>query len=81
MADQTSASRSVNEDYRQVTLDDRQVELWSAMDSGAIVDLAGPSELPVPKEEEDLFHFSDDDDGGDGDDADNLDWSAFDGRN
>ena len=79
-------SRSVNEDYRQVTLDDRQAELWSAMDHGDnFVDLAGPSELPAPKEEEeeeDSFHFSsaDDDDGGDGDDADSLDWSAFDGR-
>ena len=74
-------SRSVNEDYRQVTLDDRQAELWSAMDSGAVVDLAGPSELPAPKEEEeeDSFHFSsaDDDDGGDGDEAEGLDYSAF----
>ena len=71
-------SWSVNEDYRQVMLDDLQTELWSAMDSGAIVDLAGPFELPAPKEEEDSFHFSDDDD--DGDDADSLDWSAFGNR-
>ena len=68
--------RSVNEDYRQVTLNDRQAELWSAMDHGDnFVDLAGPSEPPAPKEEdEESFHFSDDDD-----DADSLNWSAFDG--
>ena len=53
------------------------------MDHGAnFVDLAGPSELPAPKEEEeeeDSFHFSSAgaDDGGDADDAESLDWSAF----
>ena len=76
-------SRSVNEDYRQVTLDKRQAELWATMDSGAVVDLDGPSELPAPKEEEDsfdLYDFSDDDGGGDGNGADSMDWSAFDGR-
>ena len=57
-------NRSVDEDYRHVTLDDRRAQLWSAMDSGAIVDLAGPSELPAPKEEEE----------------DSLDWSVFDRR-
>ena len=70
-------SRSVNEDYLQVTLNDRQAELWSAMDSGAVVDLAGPSEPSAPKEE---GSFDFDDDGCDDDDADSLDWSAFDNR-
>ena len=72
--------RSVNEDCRQVTLNDRQAELWSTMDHGDnFVDLAGPSEPPAPKEEDESFHFSDDDDDG-GDGADSLDWSAFDSR-
>jgi hypothetical protein len=40
------------------------------------VDHAGPSEPPAPKEEEDdwSFNFSDEESG---DDADNLDFSAF----
>jgi hypothetical protein len=52
------------------------------MDHGEnFVDLVGPSAPPAPKEEDDWsFDFSDDDGGGDGDDADNLDFSAFDGR-
>ncbi|KAK1698067.1 hypothetical protein QYE76_014764 [Lolium multiflorum] len=44
--------RSVDEDYRHITLDPRQAAVWSAMDHGAnFVDLAGPSEMPAPKEE------------------------------
>jgi hypothetical protein len=72
--------RSVDEDYRQITLDPRQAAVWSAMDHGKnFVDLTGPSEPPAPKEEEDdwSFAFSDDDGGGDADDADNLDYNTF----
>jgi hypothetical protein len=36
--------RSVNEEYRQIMLEPRQVAVWSAMDHGEnFVDLAGPS--------------------------------------
>jgi hypothetical protein len=72
--------RSVDEDYRQITLDPRQAAVWSAMDHGKnFVNLAGLSEPPAPKEEEDdwSFDFSDEDGGGEGDDADNLDYSTF----
>jgi hypothetical protein len=48
--------RSVKEDYRQITLNPRQVAVWSAMDHGEnFIDLAGPSEPLAPKEEEDDF--------------------------
>jgi hypothetical protein len=61
------AGRSVEEDYRQMTLDPRQAVVRSAMDHGEnFVDLAGPSEPPAPKEEEDdwSFDLSGDDDNG-----------------
>jgi hypothetical protein len=36
--------RSIEEDYRQIMLNRRQSEVWSAMDQGEnFVDLAGPS--------------------------------------
>lgn len=68
---------SVDEDYRQITLDPRQAAVWSTMDHVEnFVDLAGPYAPPAPKEEDDWsFDFSDDD----GNDVDNLDFSAFDG--
>jgi hypothetical protein len=75
--------RSVDEDYRQMTLDPRQAAVWSAMDHGEnFSDFAGPSEPPVPREEEDdwSFDLSGDDIGNDGDDANNLDYNAFRGR-
>ena len=51
-------------------MDPRQATVWSARDHGAnFVDLAEPSELPAPKEEKD-----------DGDDRNNVDFSAFDAR-
>jgi hypothetical protein len=61
-------------------LDPRQTAVWSAMDHGEnFVDLAGPSESPTPKEEEDdwSFELSGDEIGNDGDDANNLDYNAF----
>ncbi|KAK1641926.1 hypothetical protein QYE76_059731 [Lolium multiflorum] len=70
-------------DYRQITLDARQAAVLSAMDHGKnFVDLAGPSEPLTPKKEEDdwSFDFSDDDSGGDGNDAENLDYNTFKGR-
>jgi hypothetical protein len=67
--------RSVEEDYRQMRMDLRQAAVWSAGDHGAnFVNLAGPSELPAPKEEDDWSLSSSSSDGGD---ADNLDFSAF----
>jgi hypothetical protein len=68
-----NVSRSVKEDYRQITLNWRQSEVWCAMDHGEIfVDLASPSQPPASKAEDDdcSFDFSDKDDSGD--DADNL---------
>jgi hypothetical protein len=69
--------RSIDEDNRQITLDPWQAAVWSARDHGAnFVDLAGPSEPPVPKEEEeddDTWSF-----GSSNDDGNNLDFSAFD---
>ncbi|KAK1606656.1 hypothetical protein QYE76_030329 [Lolium multiflorum] len=45
--------RSVEEDYRQMTMELRQAAAWYARDHDAnFVDLAGPSELPAPKKEE-----------------------------
>jgi hypothetical protein len=77
--------RFVNEDYRQITMDPRQVAVWSDRDHGAnFVDLAGPSELPTPKEEktdDDSWSFrQSSDEGDDGEDGNNLDFSAFDSR-
>ena len=47
--------RSVDEDYKHLTLNDLDASLWSAMDHGEnYVDLAGPSQPqppPAPKEE------------------------------
>jgi hypothetical protein len=72
--------RSVEEDYWQITLDPRQAAVWSAMDHGEnFVNLAGPSEPPAPKEKEDDWSFDLSSDDG-GDNADNLDYSAFRGR-
>jgi hypothetical protein len=46
--------RSIDEDYQQITLAPRQAAAWSARDHGEnFVDLAGPSEPPSPKEEDD----------------------------
>jgi hypothetical protein len=59
-----------------MTLDPRQAAVWYAMDHYEnFVDLAGPSEPATPKEEEDDWSFD-----LFGDDADNLDYSAFWGR-
>ena len=71
--------RPVDEDYRQLSYDEREVELWSTMDYGNYVDLAGgaPSPPPAPKEDEDNWEASDDDNNG-GDGADSGDYSAFD---
>ena len=57
--------------------------MWSARDHGAnFVDLAGPSELPAPKEEKADEEEADEDDswsfGASSDDGDDLDFSAFD---
>jgi hypothetical protein len=68
-----NVTRSVKEDYRQITLNRRQSEVWCAIDHGEIfVDLASPSQPPASKAEDDdcSFDFSDKDDSGD--DADNL---------
>jgi hypothetical protein len=78
--------RPVDEDYWQITLDPWQAAVWSAMDHDKnSVDLAGPFEPLTPKEEEDnwSFDFSDNDSGGDSgdDDADNFDYSTFEGLN
>jgi hypothetical protein len=74
--------RSVDEDYRKMTVDPRQAAAWSARDHGAnFVDLAGPSVQPAPKEEEEDdadWSFGTSNDGGD--DGNNLDFSAFDAR-
>jgi hypothetical protein len=69
--------RSVDEDYRQITLDPRQALGWSTRDHGAnFFDFAGPSEPPASKEEED-----DDDDWSfrtSSNDGNNLDFSDVD---
>jgi hypothetical protein len=69
------AGRSVEEDYRQMTLDPRQAAVWSARDHNAnFVDLAGPSEPPAPKgEEDDDWSFGSSTD----DDANNLDFNSL----
>jgi hypothetical protein len=65
---------SVDEYYQQMTLDPTQAAVWYAMDHCEnFVNLAAPSEPPAPKEEE--VSLSGDNDG---DDVDNLDFSAFD---
>jgi hypothetical protein len=75
----TSSSAAVDEEYRQITMDPRQVAVWSARNHGAnFVDFTGPSQLPAPKVEKD-----DDDDWSfepssvDGDDGKNIDFNAF----
>jgi hypothetical protein len=51
--------RSIEEDYQQMMMDPRQAAVWSAKDHDAnFVDLAGPSELPAPKEEEEEDDWS-----------------------
>jgi hypothetical protein len=75
--------RSVDEDYRQITMEPRQAAVWSAKDHGAnFVDLAGPSELPAQKEEKanDNGDWSFGPSSDDGDDGNNLNFSAFDSR-
>jgi hypothetical protein len=53
--------RSSNEDYRQVTYNAREVELWCSRDSDNFVDLAAvePSPPPTSKQDED-WEFSTD---------------------
>jgi hypothetical protein len=66
---------SVDEDYRQ------QAVVWSARDHSAnYVDLAGPSELPTPKEEKADEEEADDADSWSfgSSSGDKLDFSAFD---
>jgi hypothetical protein len=59
-------------------MDLRQAAVWSARDHDAnFVDLAGPSELPAPKEEKDDDDWSF---GPSSDDGNNLDFSSFDAR-
>jgi hypothetical protein len=73
--------RSVEEDYRQMTLDPRQAAVLSARDHGAnFVDFAGPSEPPAPKEEEEDDDWSFGISSNDGDDGNNLDFSVFNAR-
>jgi hypothetical protein len=68
--------RSVEEDYRQITMDPRQTTMHSARDHGSnFIELTEPFELPAPKEEED-----DDNDwsfGTSNDDGDDLVFSIF----
>jgi hypothetical protein len=71
---------SVDEDYRHIAVDLWQTAVWSARDNDAnYVDLAGPAELPAPKEEkadeEEANSWSF---GSSSDDGDDLDFSAFD---
>jgi hypothetical protein len=69
---------SVDEDYRQIAMDPRQVAMWSARDHDAnFVDLAGPSELPTSKEKKADYDCSFGPFSGNGDD---LDSSTFDSR-
>ncbi|KAK1697155.1 hypothetical protein QYE76_013852 [Lolium multiflorum] len=65
---------------RKIATDPRHAVVWSAKDHGAnFVDLAGPSELPAPKEkkanEDGSWSF-----GASINDGDDLDFSAFDSR-
>lgn len=72
--------RFVDEEYRHIAIDPRQAAVWSARDHDAnYVDLAGPSELPAPKEEKADEEEADDVDRWSfGSSSDDLDFSAFD---
>jgi hypothetical protein len=63
--EELAVAQSVNEDYKQLTLNDVDAVLWSARDHDAnYVDLAASPHRPaeVKEEEEDWEDFTDDDD-------------------
>jgi hypothetical protein len=74
--------RSVDEDYRHITIDPRQVAVWFARDHGVnFIDLDEPSELPAPKEKKGDEKEADEVDSWSfGAPSDNGDDSAFDSQ-